>query len=45
MPAHAIDLTGKTVLITGATSGLGRHFARVVTGAGARVACAAIKAP
>ena len=38
MPAHAIDLTGKTVLITGATSGLGRHFARVVTGAGARVA-------
>lgn len=35
------DLTGKTALVTGASSGLGRHFARVLAGAGARVAAAA----
>ncbi|MGJ3261340.1 MAG: SDR family NAD(P)-dependent oxidoreductase [Rhodospirillales bacterium] len=32
---------GKTVLVTGASSGLGRHFAQVLAGAGARVAVAA----
>jgi NAD(P)-dependent dehydrogenase (short-subunit alcohol dehydrogenase family) len=31
----------KTVLVTGASSGLGQHFARVLAGAGARVAVAA----
>ncbi|MFS2014175.1 SDR family NAD(P)-dependent oxidoreductase [Azospirillum sp. CT11-132] len=36
-----IDLTGKTVLVTGASSGLGRHFAGVLAKAGARVALAA----
>ena len=32
---------GKTVLVTGASSGLGRHFAQVLAGAGAKVAVAA----
>lgn len=32
------DLSGKVALITGATSGLGRHFAKLLSGAGARVA-------
>lgn len=36
-----IDLTGKTALVTGASSGLGRHFAGVLARAGARVALAA----
>lgn len=34
-------LAGKTVLVTGASSGLGAHFARVVAGAGAAVVLAA----
>lgn len=29
------DLTGKTALVTGASSGLGRHFARVLARSGA----------
>ncbi|WP_434621205.1 SDR family NAD(P)-dependent oxidoreductase [Azospirillum sp. B2RO_4] len=37
----SIDLTGKTALVTGASSGLGRHFAGVLAKAGARVALAA----
>ncbi len=36
-----IDLAGKTALVTGASSGLGRHFAGVLAKAGARVALAA----
>ncbi len=32
------DLSSRTVLVTGATSGLGRHFAKVLAGAGAGVA-------
>lgn len=32
------DLTGKNILITGTTSGLGRHFALTLSRAGARVA-------
>jgi len=35
------SLTGKTALVTGASSGLGAHFARVLAGAGAAVALAA----
>lgn len=39
--ANLYDLSGKHVLLTGASSGLGRHFARTLTRAGARVALAA----
>jgi len=35
------DLTGETALVTGASGGLGRHFAGVLARAGARVALAA----
>jgi NAD(P)-dependent dehydrogenase (short-subunit alcohol dehydrogenase family) len=35
------DLTGRAVLITGASSGLGRRFARVLARSGAKVAVAA----
>jgi NAD(P)-dependent dehydrogenase (short-subunit alcohol dehydrogenase family) len=35
------DLTGKTAFITGASSGLGRHFARVLARSGATVAVGA----
>ncbi len=34
------DLRGRTAFVTGATSGLGRHFAKVLSGAGAAVALA-----
>jgi NAD(P)-dependent dehydrogenase (short-subunit alcohol dehydrogenase family) len=34
-------LAGKAALVTGASSGFGRHFARVLSGAGAKVALAA----
>ena len=33
----AIDLTGRTILITGASSGLGERFARIAHAAGAKV--------
>lgn len=36
-----MTLSGRTVLITGASSGLGRHFAKIVAAAGARVVLAA----
>jgi NAD(P)-dependent dehydrogenase (short-subunit alcohol dehydrogenase family) len=36
-----MDLSGKSALVTGASSGLGRHFAEVLAGAGAKVAVAA----
>jgi len=38
------DLTDRTAFVTGATSGLGRHFAKVLAGAGARVALAGRRA-
>lgn len=44
MTKQRFDLTGKTALITGASSGLGEHFARVLAVAGARVVVAARRA-
>jgi NAD(P)-dependent dehydrogenase (short-subunit alcohol dehydrogenase family) len=35
------DLTGKTVLVTGASSGLGAHFSRILAASGAKVLLAA----
>lgn len=35
------DLTGKTALVTGASSGFGAHFARILASSGARVIAAA----
>ncbi len=35
------DMSGRVALVTGASSGLGAHFARVLAGAGARVVAAA----
>src|ERR1700722_11903799 len=37
----AFDLSGRTAFVTGASSGLGRHFAQVLAGAGAAVAVSA----
>jgi NAD(P)-dependent dehydrogenase (short-subunit alcohol dehydrogenase family) len=39
--ADLFSLTGETVLVTGASGGLGEHFARVAAAAGARVIIAA----
>lgn len=41
MSANIFSLEGKTALVTGASSGLGRHFAGVLARAGARVVAAA----
>jgi len=35
---HLFNMMGKRVLVTGASSGLGRHFAQTLARAGARVA-------
>jgi len=40
----SFDLTGRTALISGASSGIGRRFACVLAGAGARVVVAARRA-
>jgi len=39
--AEIFSLKGRAALVTGASSGLGQHFARVLAGAGAKVAIAA----
>ncbi|HEX4195888.1 MAG TPA: SDR family NAD(P)-dependent oxidoreductase [Caulobacteraceae bacterium] len=44
MGDFSFDLGGRTVLVTGASSGLGARFARVLAGSGARVAIAARRA-
>lgn len=40
-PTTSYDISGRRVLITGASSGLGAHFARLLHAQGAAVACAA----
>jgi NAD(P)-dependent dehydrogenase (short-subunit alcohol dehydrogenase family) len=39
--AEGIDLTGKTIVVTGVSAGLGIETARVLAGRGARVVCVA----
>ncbi len=39
--SNSFDLAGKAAIVTGASSGLGRHFARTLARAGAKVALAA----
>lgn len=41
MPANLFSLAGRTALVTGASSGLGEHFATVLAAAGAAVVVAA----
>ena len=41
MTLEAFSLEGRTALVTGASSGLGRHFSGVLARAGAKVALAA----
>jgi len=41
LPNASLDLTGQTALVTGASSGLGLRFAKVLAASGAKVALAA----
>src|SRR3954452_11484146 len=41
LPYSSTDLSGQVALVTGASSGLGARFARVLAAAGAKVAAAA----
>jgi NAD(P)-dependent dehydrogenase (short-subunit alcohol dehydrogenase family) len=41
LPNNSVDLSGQTALVTGASSGLGLRFAKVLASQGARVAVAA----
>lgn len=41
MPGYSIDVTGRRAFVTGASSGLGQHFARTLASAGAEVVLAA----
>jgi NAD(P)-dependent dehydrogenase (short-subunit alcohol dehydrogenase family) len=36
-PRFSFDLTGRTILVTGASSGIGNHFARLLAASGANV--------
>lgn len=40
-PNFSIDLTGRTAIVTGASSGFGHRFASVLAACGAKVACTA----
>lgn len=44
MSANLFDLKGKTALVTGASSGLGRHFSRTLSEAGANLVVVARRA-